>query len=65
MEFKIKGMHCESCIELISMELEDMGFKNFNIDLKTELLTIDDTQKVDIEKVEQALKNAGDYEIVI
>jgi len=65
MEFKIKGMHCESCVELISMELEDMGFKNFNIDLKTELLTIDDTQKVDIEKVEQALKNAGDYEIVI
>ncbi|HVX93154.1 MAG TPA: heavy metal-associated domain-containing protein [Candidatus Dojkabacteria bacterium] len=64
MELKIIGMHCESCAELISMELEDLGLESFSIDFNSGLLTISD-ENINIEEIKRAIESAGDYTISI
>ena len=33
--FKIQGIHCDGCVNLIGLTLEDYGFKNIEIDKVT------------------------------
>ena len=40
-QIEITGMHCAGCSNLIKMTLEDEGFTNANVDVKTNSATFD------------------------
>jgi len=54
-QIEIKGMHCTGCSTLIQMSLEDEGFKNTVVDLKTNIAVFESSLS-DVSKVEEILR---------
>lgn len=56
----IKGMHCNSCAELIKDELLDLGDQEITIDYKTGKTTIIfDESKLNLEQIKSKIKELG------
>ena len=53
-QIEIKGMHCTGCSTLIQMSLEDEGFKNTVVDIKTNIAVFESSLS-DVTKVEEIL----------
>ena len=64
--FGITGMTCASCVDTIQRSLADLqGIDSANVNLATERATISyDPEKVDIEQVKKAVRDAG-YDVVL
>lgn len=62
--YKIKGMHCESCVKLIKMELDDAGFNLSEVNLEKKKLEIPEEYKSKIQEIKEAVKRAGEYEVL-
>lgn len=59
LKLKIKGMHCPSCITLITEALEELGVKS-KIDLKTGNAELDfDQNKVSKKELLEIIKKEG------
>jgi|GEM_PF-1670354 copper chaperone CopZ len=65
-KFKIRGMHCKGCANLIMLTMEDHGFSNIKIDAEsgagsvaTDLTDISQAEKTLVE----AFKELPDYEL--
>ncbi len=59
LKLKIKGMHCPSCITLITEALEELGVKS-KIDLKTGNAELDfDEKKVSKKELLETIKKEG------
>lgn len=59
-KLKIKGMHCKSCVLLITDALEELGIKDSQIDSKTGTATIRfDGKKLTLEKIKEVIKKEG------
>jgi len=53
-QIDITGMHCKGCSALVKMSLEDEGFKDIDVDIKTNT-GIFKSSLSDISKVEEIL----------
>jgi len=53
-QIEITGMHCMGCSNLIKMSLEEEGFSNSDVDIKTNLATF-----------ESSLSDAGEVKEVL
>ncbi len=64
--FGITGMTCASCVDTIQRSLSDLqGIESANVNLATERATVSyDPEKVDIERIKNAVKDAG-YDVVL
>ncbi|MBI4173384.1 MAG: heavy-metal-associated domain-containing protein [Candidatus Aenigmarchaeota archaeon] len=63
MLLNVKGMHCNSCEQLIAMALDDLGIKGAKADHKTGAVSFSfDPAKVDMEKIKAAIRDEG-YEV--
>ena len=64
--FKITGIHCKSCVALISMDLEDLpGIQEIEICNQTGSTTIEyDETKVIWEEIVKSIEGSGEYEVV-
>ena len=64
--FGVSGMTCASCVDTIQRSLADLqGIDSANVNLATERATISyDPQKVDIELIKKAVRDAG-YDVVL
>lgn len=66
---RVKGMHCDACKALISMEIEELGFadKLQSVELTGEDMgevNIDLNSVEDLEKVKKSINELGKYEVV-
>jgi copper chaperone CopZ len=67
-KLSIQGMHCESCGQLITMELADAGFRNniVSIDLlknNTGELALKDVSDDDLVKIKKLINQLGSYSV--
>jgi len=65
LKYKIEGIDCESCAQLIKMNLEDAGFTGIEVDLTEQMLLVPDEQKAHLVKIKQAVDTAGHYKLLI
>jgi len=57
--FRVEGMHCESCVKMIQMELEGKVSKA-NIDYKKGIAEIEfDENKTNEKEIIESIKTAG------
>ncbi|GAB4160400.1 MAG: hypothetical protein Fur003_3970 [Candidatus Dojkabacteria bacterium] len=61
MFYQIKGIHCESCIKLIQMELEEIGITELELSLDKGGIEIPEALLPQIEKIAEAVSKAGQY----
>ncbi len=54
--FKVPDMSCKHCVNRISKELENLGLKDFSIDLEAKRVTV---ETEDPGQVSSALDDAG------
>lgn len=59
--YLVTGMHCQSCVELIEEEVNDLdGVDTVKVDLETDRASVRfDPERVDDKKVVDAIRNAG------
>lgn len=62
-KYKIKGTHCDACVMLIKLELEEAGFPKFKITNEGDI-DIPNEYLARIDEIKEAISNAGDYELV-
>ena len=64
-KFTIKGMHCKSCVMLITDAVEDLGVKiiSFKMDEKAKIGTLVIEGNIDRKKVKEAIESEGDYQV--
>ena len=55
--FKIQGIHCDGCVNLIKLTMEDYGFKDIEIDKVTNTATAL-TDKTALDEVTSDVKKA-------
>lgn len=60
-KLKIEGMHCDSCVKVIEMELNEQlpGILGSDIDLKTGEAQIKVEDSTDPEKIKEIVNNVG------
>jgi Cu+-exporting ATPase len=60
-EFLVSGMHCNSCAQLIEIELEELpGVKSAKVDFALQKAVVDfDEAKLNGQKIIDAIKKAG------
>ena len=63
--FTIEWIHCNSCVALISMDLEDLsGIQDIEICNQTGKTTIEyDEEKVSWEDIVKSIEGSGEYEV--
>lgn len=54
-QIDIRGMHCKGCSALVKMSLEDEGFKDIDIEIKTNT-GVFESNLSDVSKVEEILQ---------
>ena len=60
---RIKGMSCAHCVAEVTRTVKEIeGIEEIAVDLKTGMLTFQETVPVDMETVRERIKEAG-YEI--
>lgn len=65
----IQGMHCDACQKLITMELDDAGFKDVIKDFRQtdknsgELVLVDAASEQDTQKVIEIISKMDDYTV--
>lgn len=58
--FKVTGMHCNSCVTLITMELSEIpGVTGVVVDLKTGIGNVTLTEKISDGEILAAVERAG------
>ncbi len=59
--FSVSGMHCNSCAQLIEIELQDLpGVKTANVDYASEKAIVEfDAAKLTEQKIIEAIKKSG------
>jgi len=58
-EIKIEGMHCESCVKIIEMELEDKVEK-IKVNLASKIASIDfNPLKISEKEIKEIINKAG------
>jgi copper chaperone CopZ len=65
-QFKVSGIHCQGCISLIKLVLEENGFTDINLDVKTGLgsAVSDVTGAGEAKsKITDAFKEIPDYKV--
>ena len=68
-KLSVKGMHCNACVSLIGMELEDSGIKkdSYSIELdplsQKGVITLKNITESDSEKAIDAINSFGDYQV--
>ncbi len=60
MKYKVKGMHCASCVANVEKEVKKKGGKNVKVSLTTNSL---ETTSISEKDIKEALKRAGGYEL--
>lgn len=55
----IKGMHCNSCAELIKDELEYLGIKKCEIDHKSGKATLLFDESISLDSIKSIIKKQG------
>lgn len=50
---KVKGMHCSSCVQLISMDLEDLGIESDRFEIT---LLSDNVGSIEISEIDDEIK---------
>lgn len=68
-QLKIKGMHCESCKALITMEIEDLnlGEKVDDIQIQednTGVITLSNVSEEDVEQIVNSVNSMDQYEVI-
>jgi len=62
-KLKVKGMSCAHCVASVKKTLENIeGLENVHVDLKKGEVTFDNTKAIAIEKIKNAIEEAG-YEV--
>jgi|TARA_Y100000310_G_C20686847_1_gene819560 cation transport ATPase len=62
---KIKGTHCSSCKILIEDICSDYNEINIsNMDLKSEELTIEHDNNLNLSKLKEEIKSSGNYKFI-
>jgi copper chaperone CopZ len=61
----VKGMHCNSCVLLITEGLEDAGGKDIHVvlDAKTQTGTVTVTSDLAKDKLKRIIEEQGDYKV--
>lgn len=59
--YTIEGIHCDACIALISMELEEAGLHDFELDKTTGELRI--SEPVELSQLERIITGVGEYSV--
>jgi len=54
-KYNVKGMHCQSCVDLITEDLTDLGAKSVDIDLDAGTVEVE----LDDEKVKKTIRELG------
>ena len=69
-ELLVNGMHCASCINLITMELEDAGLKDKIKKIKLlegqnqGVVNLVDVNDEELTKATTAINNLGSYQVI-
>jgi len=63
--YKIEGIHCSGCKNLILMELEDAGFDKATVDDENHLLSIPDEYTNKLQEIKKLIDGAGHYTLVV
>lgn len=64
-EFKVKGMHCNSCKVLIEDVCNEIkGVKSCNVEVKTGKVVVEHDNSVDLNKVKKEIEGLGEYKIL-
>lgn len=62
---KVEGMTCGSCVKMIKSKVCALdGIADCNVEVGSVVLTAKDGSKIDLQKVTEAIKSAGKYEVV-
>lgn len=62
-QYKILGMTCSGCQKKISEKLNSLENINADIDLKSNMATIDSDQEINLNELNKALEEAGNYKL--
>ena len=64
-KFIVKGMHCKSCMMLITDAMDDLGVKviSSNLDEKAKTGTLIIEGNIDKKKIKEAIESEGEYEV--
>lgn len=62
-QYKILGMTCSGCQNKISEKLNSLQNINADIDLKSNTANIDSDQEIDLNELNKALEEAGNYKL--
>ncbi|MFP4108593.1 MAG: heavy-metal-associated domain-containing protein [Desulfonatronovibrio sp.] len=61
---KIQGMSCRHCVQAVTNVLSDMdGITNVKVSLENNEAVFDSSEEVDMDRVKQAIQEAG-YKVV-
>lgn len=69
-ELVIKGMHCDACVKLIGMEIEDLGYRNIISEIKVlegedqGIVRLHNVNSSDVEKIIIAINNLDQYKVL-
>ena len=60
-EFKVSGMHCDSCVAIIKMDLEEIeGIKKITGDYQKGKVSVEyDEKKTNINEIARVIEKAG------
>jgi copper chaperone CopZ len=56
-EFKIQGIHCQGCVSLIKLTLEDYGFRDVNVDIPSGIASVE-TDEANLKDAEALIGKA-------
>ncbi|MCA9377068.1 cation transporter [Candidatus Nomurabacteria bacterium] len=66
----IQGMHCDACISLIKMELEEVGIAQDSVSIRVDslnsrgVLTLADIEETQLEKAVERINSLGSYQVL-
>ncbi|NCS31983.1 hypothetical protein GW793_00645 [bacterium] len=61
--YKISGIHCNACVALINMELEEAGLGVITLNTEKQTLLVPQALSDQIQDIRKALAKAGEYSI--
>ncbi len=64
MILKVKGMHCDACSKLITMELEEKGINDIKVNGDTHEIEVPDSLENRVEEIKNIVNAMDSYEIV-
>ncbi len=63
-EFKVKGFHCKSCKMLVEDVAEDFpSITSCKVDVESGKVTIEHSDKLDLNKFKKEIEALGDYKV--